>query len=300
MSAEMTRRSLNQLDNDIAALEKKSAELGRKEAAARGNVSRTMKGIPKNASATTLRSKQSQIDRYNSEANKAARDKADIDIKIADKRKKRNETVLKLQKEESEERKKEDKAQIAIQQEYERRIDELISQLSRTVSTTHVGQKNLYAEQGNEKYDVFISYASEDRGVADDLCAALQKKGVAVWFDSINIGWGDSLRAKIDEGLIKSRFGIVILSNDYIKKGWTQYELDGLFQKEMTRGKTILPIWHNISKDEVHAFSPTLAGRKALPTALLSAREIADELTKLLPLYKVSEELNGMEESPNE
>ncbi|HBC95073.1 MAG TPA: hypothetical protein DCZ10_19820 [Pelotomaculum sp.] len=51
----------------------------------------------------------------------------------------------------------------------------------------------------------------------------------------------------------------------------------------MTNGKTILPIWHHITKDEVQAFSPTLAGRKALNTSMFSVREIVDELIKILP-----------------
>lgn len=73
MCADQTRRALNQLNNEIAALEKKSAALGKKEATARGNAARTMKSISKNASATTIRSKQSQINRYNNEATNAAR-----------------------------------------------------------------------------------------------------------------------------------------------------------------------------------------------------------------------------------
>jgi len=39
-----------------------------------------------------------------------------------------------------------------------------------------------------------------------------------VWYDALSIGWGDSLRAKIDDGLKKSKFGIVVLSKDYIRK----------------------------------------------------------------------------------
>ena len=113
----------------------------------------------------------------------------------------------------------------------------------------------------------------------------------------MSIKWGDSLRSKIDEGLRKSRFGIVILSNDYIRKGWTQYELDGLFQREMTGGKTILPIWHKITKDEVQAFSLTLAGRKALNTAMLSAEEIAIELINLLPPVEPDGEVEELEET---
>ena len=105
---------------------------------------------------------------------------------------------------------------------------------------------------------------------------------IKVWYDELSIKWGDSLRKSIDKGLKSSKFGIVVISKSFIKKGWTNYELDGLFQKEMTYGKTILPIWHDITKDEVQNFSPSLAGRKALNTSMYTIKEIAEELKDIL------------------
>lgn len=301
MSVNQARQSLNRLNSEIVALEKKSSMLGKKEATARGKAASVLKNIPKNASPAALRSKQDQIDRHNNEAIKSASAKADIDKKIADKKNKQAAAVTRLQKEEANEKKKNDKAQKVIHQKYEERIEELTRQLSLSdFTSSHSDQKHMYGESGEEEYDVFISHASEDKeSIAEPLWNALQERGINVWYDSLSIAWGDSLRAKIDNGLRKSQFGIVILSKDYIKKGWTQYELDGLFQIEMTNGKIILPIWHNISKDEVQTFSPTLAGRKALTTSLLSATEIADELVKLLPSVIKVEKVNETEDTPD-
>ena len=192
--------------------------------------------------------------------------------------------MIKLQKEELNARKKADK---------ERRSFRIITKTNRKSKKELTQQKldierqiptNLYSQESNEEYDVFVSHASEDKeGFVDEFIHILQDKyGISVWYDSINIGWGESLRAKIDEGLKRSKFGIVVLSKYYIDKGWTQYELDGLFQREMTGGKIILPIWHKITKDEVMKFSPTLAGRKALNTAMFTTDEIAQELKKIL------------------
>jgi hypothetical protein len=292
--------ALNQIEKDIAILGKKSADYLKKDAAARSSAARVVKSIPKNASLTTLKSKQSQIDRHNADAVKAATAKADIDKKIAEKQKKRAETQIKLQKEDIAERKKNDNAQVALQRGYEQRIDELMGQIQ--AQAVVAPQSHLYSEIYVEEFDVFISHASEDKeGFADGLYQELESRGVKVWYDTMSIVWGDSLRHKIDEGLRKSKFGIVILSNDYIRKGWTQYELDGLFQREMTDGKTILPIWHKITKDEVQAFSPVLAGRKALSTAMLSVEEIAIELINLLPPVDSSEEkTEEQEDIPHE
>ena len=154
---------------------------------------------------------------------------------------------------------------------------------------------HLYADHSQEEFDVFLSHATEDKeSFADELFEELQKVGVKVWYDSINIRWGDSLRSTIDNGLKKSKYGIVIITTNYINKGWTQYELDGLFQIEMTNGKTILPIWHNITKKDVQAFSPSLASRAALNTAMLTPEEIALELLKFLDIEPIQkEQVNG-------
>jgi hypothetical protein len=298
MSAEQTRRTINQLDKEIAALSKKAADYEKNEAVARGNASRTAKSISKNASLTTIKSKQAQIERYNDSAVKASNAKADLQKKIATKQKQKATAQTKLQREEAAEHKKIEKAQVAVQRGYERRMDELTEQLNAQITAdtpTH-----LYSENNAEEYDVFISHASEDKGgFVNELYQELTSRDVKVWYDAITIGWGDSLRKKIDDGLRKSRFGIVVLSNDYIRKGWTQYELDGLFQREMTGGKTILPIWHKITKDEVQTLSMSLAGRKALNTAMLSAAEIADELIKLLPKNIQAESIEIEEDTRN-
>ena len=146
--------------------------------------------------------------------------------------------------------------------------------------------KNLYQaiEQTTTMYDAFISHATEDKeSFVNEFVEELKNRTVKVWVDALRIQWGDSLRKSIDEGLKKSHFGVVVISPYFIAKGWTQYELDGLFEREMSGGKVILPIWHKITKSEVQKFSPSLAGRKAMTTGMMTAGEIADELVKLLP-----------------
>jgi hypothetical protein len=62
----------------------------------------------------------------------------------------------------------------------------------------------------------------------------LVEKGLKVWYDEFELKMGDSLRRKIDKGLSHSKFGVVVLSNNFIKKGWTNYELDGIITKANT------------------------------------------------------------------
>lgn len=133
------------------------------------------------------------------------------------------------------------------------------------------------------EYDVFISHASEDKeDIVRPLAIALRERGVSVWYDEFELRIGDSLRRKIDKGLANSKFGIVVISKDFIKKGWTNYELDGIITKAVSGEQIILPIWHNISKREVIDFSPSLADKLARNTATNTAEEIAEEIAELI------------------
>ena len=134
-----------------------------------------------------------------------------------------------------------------------------------------------------KEYDVFISHASEDKdSVVRLLATALKGRGLSVWFDEFELRIGDSLRRKIDYGLAHSRFGIVVLSKSFINKGWPNYELDGLVTRAVDGQQVLLPIWHNISKDEVLEYSAPLADKVARNTATHAIDEIATEIADLI------------------
>lgn len=127
--------------------------------------------------------------------------------------------------------------------------------------------KGRRAAQFTEKWDVFISHASEDKEkIARPLAIALNSRGVSVWYDEFSLKLGDSLRQAIEAGLSRSRFGVVILSRHFFEKHWPLQELNGLATREVNGHKVILPIWHNLGFDEVRTYSPILADRLAVRT----------------------------------
>ena len=132
-------------------------------------------------------------------------------------------------------------------------------------------------------HDVFISYASEDKDkIVRPLANALMSEGLDVWYDEFTLRIGDSLRQKIDQGLANSRVGLVVLSSAFISKGWTNYELDGIVTRAVSGEQILLPIWHNITKQQVVDFSPSLADKVARSTATHTVEEIAKEIADLL------------------
>lgn len=133
-------------------------------------------------------------------------------------------------------------------------------------------------------YDVFISHAGADKNtIVRALAEALRSEGLQVWYDEFELRVGASLRRSIDKGLANSRFGVVVLSEAFFDRGWPNYELDGLVTREVEGGEQlILPVWHRVTKDEVMAYSPSLADKLALRTADSTVGEMAAEIASVI------------------
>lgn len=135
----------------------------------------------------------------------------------------------------------------------------------------------------NIGYDAFICHASEDKAaVVKPLAELLFKMGFYIWYDEFELEIGDSLRQSIDRGLLNSNYGIVILSKAFFNKNWPQYELNGLAARELDGKKVILPVWHEVTKEEVLRYSPPLADKVAVDTSKMKLKKIAEEIAKVL------------------
>lgn len=138
-------------------------------------------------------------------------------------------------------------------------------------------------DDGDREFDVFISHATEDKeSIVRPLAQALANAGVNVWYDEFELRIGDSLRRKIDAGIARSRFGLVVLSPSFFAKPWPQYELDGLVTMSVSQKQVLLPVWHEVSMDQVMRASPSLADKLALRTADYTIEEIANEIAQVI------------------
>lgn len=132
-------------------------------------------------------------------------------------------------------------------------------------------------------WDVFISHASEDKEtVARPLATALGERGLKVWVDHLELKLGDSLRRRIDHGLSRSRFSVVVLSPAFFSKGWPQYELDGIVTLSVSGEQNMLPIWHQLTVDDVRAQSPSLADKLAISSSEFSISDMADQIAEVV------------------
>jgi len=303
MSLSYYYSQVSKLEQDIADLQRKVSDETRKELDKQKQIDSINRSINSSTSNSTLQSKQRQIQSYQSDLIRIQSAKADIHKRIADKTGELARKKADILKEEAREREKQKKEHESFQREQEnfqrqqesfqrdqqnlqRKLQQDISSqkdilntLVQQIHTANVTNENVE----HKEYDFFISHATEDKeSFVRPLAELLIKNGHKVWYDEFQLKVGDSLRKKIDEGLKFSKYGIAVLSRDFFKKDWPEYELNGLVAREMNGVKVILPIWHNVMRDEVLSFSPTLADKIALNTAIYSVAEIAIELGKLL------------------
>lgn len=277
MSIESIGRQIASVDREINTIEKSihqiDANISRKSKEANNILAK----ISKEKDLKRIITYQKELTKKNEEISKLEKDKSAKTKLLADKQKKKLDFQSKLLKEEQKERdkaKKEQKEMLSLQQQITREMEK---QKMESLHSFDVLKPQPIAEQ--VKYDVFVSHASEDKeDFVRDFVKYLQQYGLKVWYDEFTLRVGDRLRHSIDNGLKNSRYGIVVLSEAFFNKEWTQRELDGLFLREVNGEKVILPIWHKISKNEVMNFSPLIADMLAFNTASFTIEEIAKEI----------------------
>jgi hypothetical protein len=260
------RDDASRIRSDIAKESVKIAQNRKKAADA-------VSAAQRSSSTSTIQTKLREAQRAEETAVAAEKKRADLDRKLADSEKKIVTAQTRLERERDLSQKK------ALDELRRQAQDATVRQFSPSV----VLRAEANGAPSLKAYDVFLSHASEDKDeVARPLAAALTSRGLNVWFDELTLKIGHSLRGEIEKGIANARFGVVIISPHFLAKEWTQAELDALFSMKLASGRDILlPVWHHVSKDEVLAASPLLAGLMAANTALFTIDEIADQIAEV-------------------
>lgn len=114
----------------------------------------------------------------------------------------------------------------------------------------------------NEAPFAFISHDSRDKqSIAKDIAVGLQKRLCPVWYDEFTLKVGDNLRESIEAGIKKCKKCVLIISPNFIdNSGWTKKEFESVFTREMIKKENVfLPVWFNVTKEQVYEYSPALA-----------------------------------------
>ncbi len=142
------------------------------------------------------------------------------------------------------------------------------------ISTVEVPK---YQANSLPEYDVFISHANKDKeNLIEELYKSLKKLGVKIFYDKEELEWGDNWKDRILNGTKKAEFAIIVISENFFDREWTERELGEFLNRQNRNGqKLILPILHNISVEQLKEKYPTVADIQAIDSSKYSCDEIA-------------------------
>jgi hypothetical protein len=89
-------------------------------------------------------------------------------------------------------------------------------------------------------HSCFISYSSENDGLARRLHADLQDRGVRCWFAPEDMKIGDKIRARIDEAIHLHEKLLLLLSENAIASDWVEDEVEAALEKEQRQQREVL------------------------------------------------------------
>ena len=274
----------SKLRSEIAALEKKLSTERSNQAKKGKEANSTASSITKNTSASSAKTKRAKIDRLNGELAKIQKNVGDLEGKIASKTKELHAAEQRVSKEQDKEDKKRRDAALKHEDALTRKVRER-NRLERMQTELSAEYPDYALAEDDDQYDLFISHASQDKAdFVEPLAEMLSGMGFKVWYDDFVLKLGDSISRAIDKGIARSSYGLVVLSPHFFAKQWTERELAGLTTREVAgRKKLILPVWHNVTHEDVVEYSPTLADKKAIDTGSMELEEIAEAIAEVLP-----------------
>jgi len=148
------------------------------------------------------------------------------------------------------------------------------------------------ADHSNRKlkdYDVFISHANVDKSdYVNELFLTIKKLGINIFYDSDVLSWGDNWKDTILRGTEQSEFAIIVISESFFGREWTERELSEFLQRQnKMKQKIVLPLLYNITFEQLKVKYPLLQYIQSIRSDEYSLEQIAILLAKeLIKRYK--------------
>lgn len=149
--------------------------------------------------------------------------------------------------------------------------------------------KNASENISHKEYDVFVSHANADKlDYVGELVDCLKQLGIRIFYDKDEFSWGDNWKEKILNGTKQSEFAIIIISNNFFGREWTEKELNEFLHRQNESGqKTILPLLYGVEYSDVTKKYPELEFIQAIKADEHTNDEIAILLAReLIKRYK--------------
>lgn len=91
-------------------------------------------------------------------------------------------------------------------------------------------------------WDVFISYASTDEQPVQRLAQELHHRQLRVFLDRWEVGIGEDVRERLEQGLDGSTHGIIAMSPGTMMRPWVRAEYSALLDNARSQGRLLIPV----------------------------------------------------------
>lgn len=107
-------------------------------------------------------------------------------------------------------------------------------------------------EVGVQQFTVFLSHSSQDKETVRKVAKEFQKRNITYWVDEEQITFGDAIVSKIEDGLKKSKYVVVCLSEDVVRSGWCRAEYGSILYREFSgdTSRRVIPLSLDGSQSE--------------------------------------------------
>lgn len=132
---------------------------------------------------------------------------------------------------------------------------------------------------------VFLSHSSHNKPFVEDLIPYLNGKGLPVWYDKVNIQYGQTIVTSIQEGIVTSGAVIFFVTQDFLESSWCKTEMEG-FLSRYGSGHNVLLLCVVAKDIEHNRLPPFLQMKKYLRLGeALNAEHVANELAPPLKAH---------------
>lgn len=88
----------------------------------------------------------------------------------------------------------------------------------------------------------FISYAHADQEWVRVLAENLHQSGVDLFYDEWEIGAGDVLVHKLDQGILNTKNGVIVVSPTALSRPWVQEEYAAMMTRAVAGKQRVIPV----------------------------------------------------------
>ncbi|MES1956211.1 toll/interleukin-1 receptor domain-containing protein [Salinisphaera hydrothermalis] len=125
---------------------------------------------------------------------------------------------------------------------------------------------------------VFLSHSTPDKQIVEDVIPYLTRAGTALWYDKLNIEYGQSIVKAVQDGISESGAVIFFISREFLASSWCENEMDGFLTRVCSGQKVLIlsVVFPDVEHDELPMF---IQQRKYLKLPIgYSASGISNEL----------------------